>query len=606
MPISLSTIRCRLDADLDSALFSYQERLGDQLIRARAQLAALRSLGAAVSSEFSEPLRRDLDALLASADTSTEVITDTTRLCLGDTTTEREAAVSDRFAITVVGGRIIPPGDTSLSSISSLARVLGSFEAIFDLIPELADVVGSDSDPSLRPPSEESTFYLISTYINRTVTPATACTPEIVVEREITIGTDRPISESLASAGISSDELRLYVFWLGSPRATASSRAKARRLELSTSQFVDAVSSTNRSNFFVRVIADPTDISRVSSSFGDDASSVLRRVSGPIALFPSVGVLASYLSNSLRASSPGSVGPTGLPDFSSPALSLLTVLDVDKTFKLRDKAIALVEDGGETESAAAFAEAMGNAIRSQVEVISTIISEAQSVVSSVVNEVVALTSVVNMLLNDQSTGLMDCMLGPTFSASSLAPSISGSLDVGLGSLGTPGVPGASTSNPLEGILSTIENQSALLNTFFQSLSGFVGSLSDISCSGSFTSSAVASLVSSGMPFSCINDPVRDSNFEIPPVTMETLEVTQVVMGLLTQIFDTVRSNLRSLRLTTSSLSLSLRINLARRDSSFSASSLPSLPGSPGCASPEAARLAALLVARSIEGFTSPV
>lgn len=606
MPISLSTIRCRLDADLDSALFSYQERLGDQLIRARAQLAALRSLGATVSSEFSEPLRRDLDALLAVADTSTEVITDTTRLCLGDTVTEREAAVSDRFALTVVGGRVIPPGDTNLSAIASLARVLGSFEAIFDLIPELADVVSSDYDPSLRPPSDASTFYLVSTYISRTVTPPTACTPEIVVEREITLGTDRPISETLASAGITPDELRLYVFWLGSPRATASARAKARRLELSSSQFVDAVSSTSRSNFFVRVISEPDDVSRVYSSFGDEASVVLSRVTAPVELFPSAAVLVSYLSNVLRASSPGSVGPTGLPDLSSPALSLLTVLDLDKTFKLRDMATALVDDGGDTESAAAFAEAMGNLIQSQVEVISTIVSEAQSVVSSVVNEVVALTSVVNMLLNDQSNGLMDCMLGSTFSSSSLAPSISGSLDLGLGGLGTPGTPGASTSNPLEGILNTIEKQSELLNTFFQSLSGFVGSLSDMSCSGSFTSSAITSLTSSGMPFSCINDPVRDSDFEIPPVTRETLEVTQLVMGFLTQIFDTVRTNLRSLRLTTSSLSLSLRINLARRDSSFSASSLPSLPGSPGCASPEAAQLAALLVARSIKGFTSPV
>lgn len=603
MPYSVSTLRCQLDADLDDALFAYQERLGNQLIAARSMLDDLRTLGTTITSEFSGPLRRDLDALLAVVGSSTDTLIDSTLLVTGSTPAEIEATVGDRFALTVVGGRVIPFGTTNLSAIGALARVLGGFEAIFDLAPELTRLVGSDVDHAVRPSSDISNFFLICTYIKKTITPATLCTPEIVVEEEITIGIDSPISSALASSGISLDQLRLYVFWLGRPLASADARAKALRLGLSTSQFVDAVSSTNRRNFSVRTILDPIDVARVSASFGSDASLVLGRLRGPITLFPSTDLIVSYLSNSLASSTPGSVGPTGLPDFSSPSLSLLSVLDVNKTFGLDDMAAALAAAGGETKEDAALAQALGNSIRSQLAVISTIVSEAQAVVSSVLNEVVALTSVVNMLLNDQANGLMDCMLGPTFSISSIAP-VSLSLDIDLG-LGTPGTPGASTSNPLEGILNTIESTSGLLSNFFQSLSGFAGAVSDMSCSGSFTSSSVTSLASSGMPFPCLSDPVRDAGFEIPPVTMDTLEVATMVMGLLTQIFDGVRTSLRGLRLTTNSLSLSLRLNLVRRNSSFSASSLPGIPGSPGCASPEAARLAALLVARSINGFTPP-
>ena len=604
MPISIATLRCRLDPDLDAALFAYQERLGDQLIAARAQLAAIRSLGATVTSQFSGPLRHNLDVVLASAGTSTEALTDATSLVLGDTTADVESAVDDRFSLTVVGGRVIPPGSTDLSSIATLARLLGGFEAIFSVLPELLDTVGSDTDPSLHPTVFASTFTLVITYIKRNVTPATACTPEVVVETEVTLGVDSPVSEVLSSSGVPLESLRYYVFWIGRPLAAPEARAKARRLGLSSSQFVDAVSNTSRFNFFVKVVSDPADVARVSTSFGSSAYEILNRIRGPVSLFPSPSQLSDLLLNTIRSSSPGSAGPSGLPDFSSPALSVLTVLDIKKTFNLADLVASLALAGSDP-SAAAFAEGMGNAILSQLEVISTIIKEAQSVVTSVLNEVVALTSVVNMLLNDLSTGLMDCLLGSSFSVSSFGSlGLSGSLGIGLGGPGSPGVPGASTSNPLDNILSTIEGQSSLLNDFFSSVGTLLGSVSDISCSASFTAAAPGVSSSFG-PIPCQTSAASSAGFELPAVTQNVLDTTRTVMDLLTRLFDSVRTNLRGLRMTTNSLSLSLRVNLERRASSFSASSLPSPPSSPGCASPEAARLASLLVARSLEAFTPP-
>src|SRR5690348_2404731 len=104
MPFSLSTIRCRLDPDLDATLFDYQERLGDQLLLARSEIDRMRALGATVMSDFSEPLRSSLDAILAGAGTSSEGLIDATLLIDGDSTEDIEAAIGDRFHITIVGG----------------------------------------------------------------------------------------------------------------------------------------------------------------------------------------------------------------------------------------------------------------------------------------------------------------------------------------------------------------------------------------------------------------------------------------------------------------------------------------------------------------------
>ena len=611
MPFSITTLRCRLDPELDAALFSYQERLGDQLISARAQLDVISALGASVTSAFSDPMRRSLDALLATADTSTEAVMDATLMVVGDSVADVEAAITDRFDLTVVGGRLILPGTSDLSPIQTFARVLGGFEEIFRVLPDLAGIVGSDSDTGSYAPSPleiTTRLVMVTTYLKRTITPATSCTPEIVVETEVTIGVDLPVLDSLASAGITEESLRIYLFWIGRPQATAATRSKSRLLGLTNAQFVDAVSVTSRENFFVSVIRDPVDIARVDSAFGDDATETLGRLTGPVSLFPSPEDMAALIRDSLRSSFPGSAGPSGLPDFSSPALSLLTVLDIDKTFRLDDLAASMVSQGGGTDAASQFAEAMGNAIRSQLAVISTIIREAQAVITGVLNQVVGLTSLVNMLLNDLANGLMDCLLGSSFSpAGSFA-----SIDIGIGGIGgiggagSPGTPGASSSNPLDSILSLIEDQSSLITDFFRSISSLLGIVSDVSCSGGFTSSAVSSMPSFGGPIPCQADAARAAGFELPVFMQESLGITKVVMDVLTSLFDTVRTTMRGLRVTVNSLSLSLRLSLSRRSSAASASSLPSPPGSPGCASPQATRLAALLVQRSIEAFTPSV
>ncbi len=610
MPFSLSTIRCRLDPGLDAALFDYQERLGDQLLLARAQLESIRTLGDSLTSTFSEPLRGSLDAILASADTTTEGLIDATRLIEGDSVEDVEAAIADRFNMTIVNGRLILPGTRDLSAIQLFSRVLGGFEEIFRVLPDLASIpITDDTDFRTYSTPLEITprFVLVTTYMKKSVTAATSCTPEVTVEEEITIGIDRPISAAAESVSISSDLVRIYVFWVGRPEATESTRRKARMLGLTNSQFVDAVAKTSRENFIVSVIPDPSEIARVAGAFGSDADAVLRRVSGPVELFPTPEDTAALIRDSLRRSTPGSAGPSGMPDFSSPGVAIFSTLDINRTFGLDALAESLISQGGDNPSAAQYAEAVGNAIKSQLAVLSTIIAEAQGVITGVLNEITNLVSLVNMLFNDMANGLLDCLLGPAFSSSGSFASVGSSTTVGIGGIGgpgSPGTPGSSSSNPFDGVLSTIETQASNITEFLRAVGNLLGIVSDVSCGSSLVSSSSATQPSFGGSLPCQGDLARQAGFELPTEFQEALGITKVVMDVLTSLFDTVRTALRGLRTTVSSLSLSLRVSLERRNSASSASSLPSPLGSPGCAPPEATRLAALLVARSIAGFSS--
>lgn len=565
--------------------------------------------------DFASPLRTSLDAILAGAGTTTEGLIDATSLVDGEVVEDIEASIGDRFGMTIVNGRLISPGTRDLSAIQLFSRVLGGFEEIFRVLPDLSTIpITEDTDfRTYSTPLEISPrFVMVTTYMKRTVTPETSCTAEVVVEQEITIGIDRPLGEAAASVGVAPQDVRIYIFWIGRPEATEATRRKSRILGLTNAQFVDAVAATSRQNFIVSVIPDPSEIARVAGAFGGDADAVVRRLTGPVELFPSPEDLAALIRDSLRRSTPGSAGPSGMPDFSSPGVAILSTLDIERTFGLESLADSLISQDGDNLAASQYAEAVGGAIKAQLAIISTILQEAQAVISRILNEITNLISLVNMLFNDMANGLLNCLMGTSFSptggsfASVSPPSVGIGGIGGIGGPGSPGTPGSSTSNPLDGVLSAIETQTSSVTNFLGSVSTLLGIVSDVSCGSSFVSSASSTQPSFGGPLPCQADLAREAGFELPIAFQEVLGITKVVMDVLTSLFDTVRTALRGLRTTVSSLSLSLRVSLDRRNSSASASSLPSPFGSPGCAPPEATRLAALLVARSVAGFTPGV
>lgn len=597
MPFSVKHIRCRIDPDLDDALFDFQERLGEQFLGAQSVLAELEAIAASVESGILDPGRSDLDQVLALADTSTEEMEDDMGLVISGTTEDVELSIGERYDINVINGRIIPDGDLDISAIQSLTRLSGTISDVLDLIPELSDVVADiGSERSYVGEVEfPPRFILVATHIKTTITPATSCSPEIVVEEEIVAGIEVPISAAAASVGVSEEDLRLYIFWLGPPDAGPRLRARARSLGLTNSQFVDAVSLSSSEDFIVQVI-NPMDILRLIAVYGEDVDPLLSRVSGPIGL-DQRRVLDSILDIFGRSS--GAASPAGHRDFSSPAATILSVIDIDKTFDITATLAAL--GGGDSNlPATQFVAGISAALQSQLFALTLMLSQAQGVLAGVLARLSNLESLVFNIFSDLSNGVFDCLFGAAASGALGFPPVG---VPGLGA-GSPGIPGVPSVNPLEGLISTIEGQSALVRAFVNSLGDLFGSISSISCMGGFLSGAFS--VQGSVPgLACVADTSLgadlDVSLELPASVLDAMGVIKEVMDFISSLFDFAIANLRTLRITATSLGLSLRATLSSRSAS------PSLGiGGGGCAPPEAVALASALQLRAAAAFTVDV
>jgi hypothetical protein len=492
--------------------------------------------------------------------------------------------------------------------VRTFARLLGSFDAIYDLAPDLNDYAadtGSGSDfRDVRTPTPR--FFMVTSLVETVVTAATTCTPEIVTTTETTVGADIPLAAAAEAAGVSEDELKIYIFWFGTPRASSFIRNKARVLGLSNDQFVDAVSLTSSDNFVVIKIPDPTVIPRLTGFFGDEAEDIVNRTPGTIGFDVDPFSIAETIRNSITKSS-GGAGPSGARDFSSSAFSLLSTLDFNKTFQLD----AIVPQLGGTPSnysdldaAVEFADGISAAVESQIAVLSTIINESQGVITSVMNDVTNLTSVVNLLFGDMENGVLGCLFGNSFNPATAFPSAgSPSVDVGIGGIGgpgTPGTPGVPTSNPIQNIINLVETQVSTVTGLINRIKSLFSDMDSISCMGSFVAGA-QSLQNQfpGGVLECETEAAEAEGFELPDEFADGLGAVKVVMDLISRLFDSAISNLRTLRTTVTGLSLSIRLNVEQAN--FSGSS--SLPTGAGCAPEQVTQLSNLLRNRSRRGFT---
>lgn len=605
MPFSVKQIRCRVDPDLDEALFDFQERLGDQFLGAQSVLAELGAISASLESGLLDPARSDLEQVLAVADTSVEEMEDAMGLVVSGTTEDIESSIAARYGINVVNGRVVPDGELDISALSTLTRLAGgSIANVLDHIPELEDVpIDVGADRSFREGVEfASRFIFVATYIKTTITPATSCTPEIIVEEEVTAGVEIPISDAAAAVDVSEEDLRLYIFWLGTPDAGPRIRAKARSLGLTNAQFVDAVSLTSSENFRVLKIDDPMDILRLIAAFGGDIDDILTRVPGPISIFEDPRQVIDAIRDTFGRSSGGATSE-GFRDFSSPAASLLSVIDLDKTFNISETLEGLRgADDGSSLPATQFIAGITGAVESQLLAFTLILNQAQGLLASVLTQLSNLESIVFNIFGDLSSGAFDCLFGAGFATSLGFPGVGDPTISGVGGVGgpgTPGTPGVPTSNPLDGLIGTIEGQSTLVREFTTSLNELFGSISSISCMGSFLAGAITSQSSFPNSFlDCASQQAEAAGLEIPEIVLDSIGVVKEIMDFVGNLFDFATSNLRALRITAIGLGLSLRQTLSSRSAS------PALgTGSGGCAPPEAARLTSILQLRASAAFT---
>ena len=625
--MTIATLRCQTDIDIDSALSDYQDSLGVQLVQMREALAIVAQNAAVMESEFSGPLRSSLNAIFASADSSLDEFLDLAEIPVSGTREDMERSFADRYGLLIVNGRLILDGDVDLTPIRSLARKLGGLDGIYEKFPFLETTpISDDTGSSSFVPSPSFPVRAVVVYTRYVTKTLPDTFPEVTFTDEETLGVDIPIADVISS-GVSEADIRINVFWMGQPSLSEDVRRSFRALGLTNDQFVNAVSATDSDNFTVKSIINPMDIPRVSVAFGDDADSVLERASRPISLFNDPSDAARVLKKFVSRSVPGSAGSSGVRDMSSPASAVMSVLDVSKTFNIEEFADGLgVSTDPENLPATQYAEGISKSIKTGLEVSSSMFAEFQSTISAPLNSMSSLLSAAGALLGDTSSDVMDCILGSSFSPTLSYGATSAPSVPSLGG-GTPGIPGVTVANPLEAALSTIEDKVETALVFLDGVSGVTGALQGASCTGSFLSGASGAL-SPDIPglTTCAAVKEIDAGFSLPPFHADSLGVAKLITDTLTSVTSTFRMNIRMMRIQMVSMRLHIRDTVFRRGPTGDTSlpgipSVPSLPGIPdipgtpslpgatwpgqGCAAPEVSRLASLLKARSLEGFTTP-
>jgi len=575
-----------------------------------------------MEEEFSGPLRSALGAVLASGDSSLDEFLDLSGIPQGDTPDDLERAFDERYGITIVDGRLILDGDVDVSSIKTLARMLGGLSGIYDKFPFLGDHPVDDdlgSSSFVEAPSFPIQLLVVfSRHISSTI-PETF--PPVSFTDEEVLGVDVSLSSILDLPGVVESEVITNVFWLGQSSPVASARRKMRSLGLPGSYFVDAVSGSSSSSLVVNTIPNPLDIPRFSAAFGSSADAVLQRVTRPLSLFPDPSDAAEAITRFIQRSTPGGAGSSGVQDFSSPTSALMSVLDIGKTFNIDEFSDSLgVSTDPDNLPATQFAEGISKSIKTNLAVSNAMMAEFQSAVSGPLNSMLSLQSVANSLLNDPSGQVMNCVLGAGFSPS-FDYGVPGVPSIGAG---TPGIPGVTTASALESALSTIENKVDFALSFLDGVSGVTGALQGVSCTGSFLSgsNSLTPSLPSFMP--CAAERQEDLGFSLPPFHADSLGVAKIITDTLTSVASSFRLNIRMMKMQMVSMRSSIRDTVFLRGSSGSTSlpgipDVPGLPGIPdipaspslpggslpggGCAAPAASLLSSLLRQRSLEGFT---
>tara|TARA_R100000656_G_scaffold104176_1_gene76142 strand:+ start:168189 stop:170024 length:1836 start_codon:yes stop_codon:yes gene_type:complete len=608
MPFTKPTIRCRSNAEIDSALFDFQEKLGDILVETRAEIAALSATAEAVESDFSAALKLSMDRVLAIVNTSTDDILSASGVVAGADDTALETSLMSAYGLNVVNGRIIPPGDTDLGPVARLANLAGGIESLMDAVPTLGEL------PLIEGPSRDYVpfdlfapfFVMVPTYLKVSLTEATSCSPEVRVEERITLGFDRSIESAAASVGISEDDVEIYVFWLGEPTVSTSNRAKAVRLGLTNAEFAASLAGRSTGRMTVEVIRDPRDIIRALTVLGDDADDFLAREPGKVTLTSGTTAIVDSIHDSLTPAV-GAKTSAGVKSYSSPALALFSTMDISRTFQYGIKAELLsgraASETGEVEE---FIEGAAASIMSALQVVDQLVKEIQQAIAPVLTNLTNVQSVLNLVFENVDSGVMDCLFGSGFSPLSSLGTVSGSVPGigGIGGPGSPGTPGVSTADLVDGIISVVEAQSNTVTGYIQRVRGLVSNVGAASCMGSFLSSAASGQYPDvpGLGQECQGAILEDEGFDMPLELSVSLESFQNILEVVTAVVEAVGETLRRLRMAIKSTARSLRTQLLQRRSSTSLAFSTGSSASEGCAPSQVTQLARLLQLRAVAGF----
>jgi len=320
MPAFLQYGSCTIDGDLADATLAARETFTDLGTALAATGAYVEDLATDLDATLGNELRGELRNFLVNPS-----LTDIqTLLCTPPVTSVQQAedSLRDRDGTSVVGGRVLVPGDLNLVCLRTLQRLLGSYEAAMAQVSSLA----------------EGTFLWIVTALQRTSSGVTVCNPtETITETEVVLGINQSFVDVGRARGIDVTTLKAYVFW---SQYANPSGTNFRRLEvLGCPPNEIGLVLIEQSGIVVQtcVLQEPSRYGALTTVYGPTAGDVV--ADGPDTLDPFVlpATILGLLRSKGLSRVPGSRNPCGTIDFADPAANILSAVDFPASLQV-DKA----------------------------------------------------------------------------------------------------------------------------------------------------------------------------------------------------------------------------------------------------------------------------
>lgn len=511
MPSYLTYGSCTIKGELADATLALRENIADRVLALNEYATLLNTEVTAIAATTGASLKADLNILFISGFTSSVQ----SNLCIPPITSTRAAEdnLADRDGTSVVGGRVLLPGDVDLTCLRVLQRLLGGLPAA----KAQADALPAGS------------FLWITTYIQRTSTGTTVCNPtDTTTETEVVLGFNVAFSEAVRTRGIPLADLRAYVFWGQYENATPANYQRLQVLGCPESELPFVLLGRSGTIVQVCTLLEGSRYNGLMTQYpAAVAEEVVARGPATVNPFPTPAEIQRSLRAAGMARSPGSRNSCGTTDASDPASNLLMAVNFPAMFDVPARLSSCQAEAGSSEGLSAILSIL-DAVQSGAQTGLDVLKNVQWTL----NDTNALVPLVSSLLDQPTADLLTCI------ANGLVPAAAISFAIPT----------------LQRMAATLRSGEAAYSRVLDLMQSWYASYAMLTCTGI---SLVQSLSGTGRlslgtprlpaPLNCLPIDLTPPGFTLPTCFLELLPDMTRMLELVQDLAGRVQTNLQTSR-----------------------------------------------------------
>lgn len=511
MPSYLTYGSCTIKGELADATLALRENIADRVLALNEYATLLNTEVTAIAATTGASLKADLNILFALGFTPSIQA----GLCIPPITSTRAAEdnLATRDGTSVVGGRVLLPGDVDLTCLRVLQRLLGGLPAA---------KLQADALPA-------GTFLWITTYIQRTSTGTTVCNPtDTTTETEVVLGFNVAFSEAVRTRGIALADLRAYVFWGQYANATPSNYQRLQVLGCPEAELPFVLLGEGRTVVQVCTLLEGSQYNGIVTQYpAAVAEEVVSRGPATLNPYPTPAEIQRSLRVAGLARSPGSRNNCGTTDASDPASNILMAIDFPVMFNIPDRLASCQTEAASSEGLSAILSVL-DSVQSGAQTSLNVLKNVQWTL----NDTNALVPLISSLLDQPTADLLTCI------ANGLVPSAAISFAIPT----------------LQRMAATLRAGDAAYGRVLDLMQSWFASYAMLTCTGislvqSLSGTGRIALGTPRLPsfLSCIPLDLTPPGFTLPPCFLELLPDMTRMLELVQDLASRVQTNIQTSR-----------------------------------------------------------